>query len=82
MRMFIAVSVPEHIKEHAKAVKERLCADQSDVKWVEYKNYHLTLKFLGEVSSSQLKEIKTAAIGCRAGGCSLSAECRYHRILP
>lgn len=57
MRLFIAVSVPEEVKQHAQAVRDRLRGGM-DVKWVEYHNYHLTLKFLGEVPVSNLNPIK------------------------
>lgn len=58
MRVFIAITVPEEIKQQALQVKEELVKLKPDIKWVEYENYHITLKFLGEVNS-QLNRIKS-----------------------
>jgi 2'-5' RNA ligase len=38
-------------------VQQELKAAGADVKWVEPKNIHLTLKFLGEISDKQLEQI-------------------------
>lgn len=59
MRIFIAIPVPEAIKEQALQIKTELSRLKPDIKWVEYENYHITLKFLGEVKEGQLNEIKT-----------------------
>lgn len=58
MRIFIAIPVPEEIKEQALQTKTELSQLKPDIKWVEYENYHITLKFLGEVKEGQLNEIK------------------------
>ncbi len=72
MRIFIAIPVPEEIKEQALQIKTELSRLKPDIKWVEYENYHITLKFLGEVKEGQLNEIKTrllmAAQACPAFG--------------
>ena len=59
MRIFIAIPVPEEIKGQASQIKSELSRLKPDIKWVEYENYHITLKFLGEVTEKQLDEIKT-----------------------
>lgn len=59
MRIFIAIPVPKEIKEQALQIKAELDQLKPDIKWVEYENYHITLKFLGEVNEGQLNEIKT-----------------------
>ncbi len=59
MRMFVAVPVPDPIKQYARMMRNKLGAARADIKWVEYENYHLTLKFLGEVNKSLLPTIKT-----------------------
>lgn len=58
MRTFIALRVPEEIKQQALQIKKELVQLKPDVKWVEYENYHITLKFLGEVNSGQLERIQ------------------------
>ncbi len=58
MRLFIAIQVPEYVKVCAAAVADILSQAGADIKWVEYENYHLTLKFLGEVDKKQLVKLK------------------------
>jgi len=54
MRLFIAVAVPDSVKQYARMLRNELGVARADVKWVEYENYHLTLKFLGEVKEPRL----------------------------
>lgn len=58
MRLFIAIPVNEAVKDYAEAVRNELDLNHPDVKWVEKSNYHLTLKFLGEVDPALLDQIK------------------------
>jgi 2'-5' RNA ligase len=57
MRAFIAITVPDQIKQEALRIKEQLTKYRPDIKWVEYENYHITLKFLGEVNA-QVEALK------------------------
>lgn len=57
MRAFIAIELSKEIKETLRDIQERLKTSGADVKWVESKNIHLTLKFLGEINEGQLDEI-------------------------
>ncbi|MBO8158539.1 RNA 2',3'-cyclic phosphodiesterase [Thermosyntropha sp.] len=58
MRLFVAIPVPDEIKQYAYSIKEELKALKGDVKWVEYENYHITLKFLGEVDDFKVPKIR------------------------
>lgn len=58
MRMFVAIPVPDKVKQHARMFRNDLGVSRADIKWVDYQNYHLTLKFLGEVNEAALPEIK------------------------
>lgn len=58
MRAFIAIPVPDDVKQYARMMRNELGRARPDIKWVEYQNYHLTLKFLGEVEEKQLPELK------------------------
>jgi 2'-5' RNA ligase len=58
MRAFLAIPIPEEIKEYAIKIKNKLDSEQPDIKWVEYANYHLTVKFLGEINNDVMGEIK------------------------
>jgi len=57
MRAFIAIELPDEIKDHLSRLQQDLKAAQADVKWVEPKNIHLTLKFLGEIDDKKLDGI-------------------------
>jgi 2'-5' RNA ligase len=58
MRTFIAIKIkPEPLLLDKIDELKRILASES-IKWVEEKNLHLTLKFLGEVSQMQSTQIK------------------------
>ncbi len=70
MRAFIAIPVPEEVKKQAEKAKGQLLQVNPDIKWVEYNNYHLTLKFLGGINRQQLDiigERLTLASECSSG---------------
>ena len=56
MRTFIYIKLPTKILMQIKEIQEKLPEFMG--KKTELKNLHLTLKFLGEISSDKLKEIK------------------------
>ncbi|HWP96190.1 MAG TPA: RNA 2',3'-cyclic phosphodiesterase [Syntrophomonadaceae bacterium] len=58
MRLFVAIPVSQMVREYAAAIRSELEQSRPDVKWVEAQNYHLTLKFLGEVKADNLKAIQ------------------------
>ncbi|HCF49105.1 MAG TPA: RNA 2',3'-cyclic phosphodiesterase [Syntrophomonas sp.] len=58
MRAFIAIPAPEAVKDQAEQIRRQLARTNPDVKWVEYVNYHLTLKFLGDIDDHQLQKIR------------------------
>jgi 2'-5' RNA ligase len=57
MRTFIAIELPENIKNSLAKLQEQLKAIGTDVKWVQPQNIHLTLKFLGERDDKKVKQI-------------------------
>lgn len=58
MRSFIAITLPQEIKDSLQHIQERLKSAQADVKWVRPNNIHLTLKFLGEIKDDLIDKIK------------------------
>jgi 2'-5' RNA ligase len=58
MRLFIAIDIPEDLKEKLSRIVTRLKKCDLDAKWVNTSNIHMTLKFLGEASEEQLDKIK------------------------
>lgn len=60
MRLFTAVDFSDRIKDlinkKVKIIKDDIA---QDIKWVKKENWHITLKFLGDVDREKLPEIKT-----------------------
>ena len=80
MRTFIAITLPEEIKDFLGSLQAQLKKAGADVKWVSPKNIHLTLKFLGEIDENNtgkaIGAIETVAAGHSAFQvrlCSLGA---------
>lgn len=74
MRVFIGVRLPE-------AIKEQLGAVQAEVKRASHKgsftdpdNFHLTMRFIGEVDPEQKSAIETALARCTAGQVTFQIE--------
>lgn len=59
MRLFIAVDLPEEVKQSIEEIKEPLKGIKG-VKPVRKENLHLTLKFLGEVEESKVNTMVRA----------------------
>ncbi len=58
MRLFIAIDLPDNVKDYLYDLQRSLNKNNGKVSWVHKKNLHLTLKFLGEVDDSKLDELK------------------------
>ncbi len=61
MRLFIAFPLPVEIKKYlAKIIDDfkSQCLEKRAVKWVDAKNIHLTVKFLGDTDSKLIEQIK------------------------
>jgi 2'-5' RNA ligase len=56
MRCFIAIDIPEEIKDKISEIQNNF--KDFDIKFVEKENFHFNLKFLGEVPDSSVEEIK------------------------
>lgn len=53
MRTFIAVEVPFTVKNLITELENRLKGTRADIKWVQPRNIHITLKFLGDIDNVQ-----------------------------
>ncbi|MGB9707880.1 MAG: RNA 2',3'-cyclic phosphodiesterase [Candidatus Pacearchaeota archaeon] len=56
MRCFLAVELPEEVREELVRIQKQL--PEANMKLVESENLHLTLKFLGELSDFQVNKVK------------------------
>jgi 2'-5' RNA ligase len=57
LRCFIAVTLPEPLKQSLAGVSNSLKETGADVKWVRERNLHITLKFLGATGEERVEEI-------------------------
>lgn len=57
IRSFIAIPIPTEITSAAKKIVRRLKPLDDGIKWVPMDNFHLTLKFLGEVDNVEVPAV-------------------------
>ncbi len=62
IRAFIAIELPEEVRQKLDAVEKQIQAQGGEagrkaVRWVSSGNMHLTLKFLGEVSTANVQSL-------------------------
>lgn len=67
MRCFIAIDLSEEIRSAISGIIKPIRNISSGIRWVDGKNIHLTLKFLGETDDKLIPEIseRLSAIGMR-----------------
>src|SRR3989338_8308139 len=57
MRLFLAVNIPESVKQYLGEVQESLKGHEGRITWVKPENMHFTLKFLGDVEEGKVDAI-------------------------
>jgi 2'-5' RNA ligase len=57
VRSFIAIELPEQIKQRLGQIQTKLKPGRSPAKWVAPEGIHLTLKFLGNISVSSIADV-------------------------
>jgi 2'-5' RNA ligase len=68
IRSFVAIELPAEAKEGLARLRKELERDEHKfVKWVDPAGVHLTLKFLGNISSNRVTEITEAMKGASQG---------------
>jgi len=67
IRSFLAVPIAPELAGSVEAVQEYLRAAGPDVKWVDPKCFHLTLKFLGDVQPERLEALWPSVEGALDG---------------
>jgi 2'-5' RNA ligase len=60
IRTFIAVDLPDSVRQSIRHYQEPLKQGGANVKWVRPENMHLTLKFLGDIPTDQQDAILRA----------------------
>jgi len=64
-RTFVCLELPEPIRAQAEQLQGRLAGVGDKIRWVNPSNLHLTLRFLGEISRSQVETV-CLAVRCAA----------------
>ena len=59
VRAFIGIELDNSLKSDLKEQLRALRKSFPNLKWVDSKNYHLTLRFLGEVNNETITELKS-----------------------
>lgn len=57
IRTFVAVLISENLKKEISEVQEQVKKLAPDVKWVTPENFHVTLKFLGDVREDHISQV-------------------------
>ena len=68
MRLFVALDIPEAVRDTLGALTKRFQKMGPNARWVRLSGAHVTLKFIGEVSAEQVEQIRTALGQVRATG--------------
>lgn len=63
MRAFIAVELPEPVRQALRREQARFREVCPDAKWTRPEGIHLTLKFLGDISTQQETQVRDALSG-------------------
>ncbi len=64
-RTFVCIELPASIRAQAEELQGRLAGLGEKIRWVNPTNLHLTLRFLGEISRSQVETV-CLAVRCAA----------------
>ena len=57
LRTFLAIELDSPIRSRLKEIQDQLKKSGANVKWVNPKDIHLTLKFLGDVSIEKIDSL-------------------------
>jgi len=63
MRLFVALEIPEAVRDNLAAVRNVFSSANSQVRWVPPQNFHVTLKFIGSVPTEKVQAIIEALGG-------------------
>ncbi len=58
MRLFIALNLPKKERQRIHRAARPLWEESFPVRWIDLENFHMTLKFLGEVPASRIANIE------------------------
>jgi RNA 2',3'-cyclic 3'-phosphodiesterase len=82
MRLFISANIPDNIKDNVESAQNELRKTGGDVKWVEKDTFHITLRFIGEVSKDKVEVIHAVMAESVRGRSSFEVGLKGLRVLP
>src|SRR5215468_1617102 len=68
MRLFVGLALPEDVRWQLSL----LCSGLPNVRWAPADNFHVTLRFIGEVDGGVMQDIDASLVGIRAPGFEMS----------
>lgn len=71
MRLFVAIDLDPEVRERVARFIEGVQNLASDVRWMSPEAWHITLKFIGEVSAENVERVKTQLARIDAGPISI-----------
>lgn len=57
IRLFVALEIPDHIKDHLFELRRSVCSDELNFRWEPKEKIHITLKFIGDVEDNIVNDI-------------------------
>jgi 2'-5' RNA ligase len=82
IRAFVALKLTEKIISSIKKIQDDLKLYGFPVRWVRPEKMHLTMKFFGEISESDINNIKAAMNNCAGSYAPLSLSAKGLGIFP
>ena len=70
LRIFAGIALPENLREQLAGLRAGL----QDARWVEPQDYHVTLKFIGEVDEGMAEDLDAALSAVRAAPPNVAIE--------
>lgn len=67
LRLFIAIDMPDRVREEITELSNLLMKYDTDVKWVPPNNIHLTVKFLGSTPEAMIEAIRESLVAVASG---------------
>jgi 2'-5' RNA ligase len=90
MRLFVALHVPEQVREHLRQVQRFLAAAGADVRWEHAGKLHCTMVFLGDTPEERLADVMEAVhagasgippVGAGFGGIGFFPDANHARVV-
>ena len=72
MRLFVAIDIEDAIRQRISRFVEGVRGFAPDARWINPESFHITLKFLGEMSEDRVADIKNALAQVQAPATTIS----------